>query len=281
MMEEFKNKNIVLVTKHDKGKVIKPLMEEETGCNIICDNSLDTDQFGTFVRDIQRKLSQKETARAKIYAALEGTEYTLGMASEGSFGPHPYYPVPWNVEIVMLHDIVSGFEVQGMYEGFDTNFAHRIVSSFEEAVSFAEKIGFPGHHLILRPDNEYSGEIFKGIDSWEILEKVFDICLRSSSEGSVFMETDMRAFANPTRMANIGKAVTDLIEKLKNRCPVCGAPGFIVVEKIPGLRCELCGGRTKLIEKTVSCCQSCAFREEKPRSDILKAPAKYCDYCNP
>lgn len=281
MISEFINEKILLITKHKKEKVIQPLMEKEIGCKIICDNKIDTDQFGTFVRDIPRVLSQTDAAKAKIVAGLKGSNYRIGIASEGSFGPHPYYPVPWNHEIVLLYDIESGLEVKGIYDGPDTNFAHKYTSNYDEAVTFAKRIGFPEHHLILRPDDEYSLEIYKDIDSWEKLDSIFSLCKEKSSGEVVFMETDMRAHGNPTRMANILKATLDLIEKLKVKCPCCGAPGFLLVENIPGLKCELCGSKTKLIERSIYSCYRCKNRLEKKRVDIEKAPATYCDYCNP
>lgn len=281
MISEFINKKVLLITKHKKERVIQPLMEKETGCIIVCDKNIDTDQYGTFVRDIPRVLTQTDAAREKIIAGLECSGYNMGIASEGSFGSHPYFPIPWNNEVVMLYDIESGLEVKGVYAGPDTNFAHFYASNYEDAVIFAEKIGFPEHHLILRPDDEYSKEIFKDIDSWEMLEYIFDLSKEKSTGNMVFMETDMRAQGNPTRMANIEKATKDLIEKLKMRCPCCGAPGFLSVENIPGLECELCGTKTKLIEKSIYSCHRCKHMLEKKRVDMDKAPATYCDYCNP
>lgn len=281
MISEFINKKILLITKHKKEKVIQPLMENEIGCRIICDSNIDTDQFGTFVRDIPRILSQTDAAREKIIAGLKGSGCTIGIASEGSFGPHPYYPIPWNHEIVLIYDIESGLEVTGVYDGPDTNFAHFYTSNYDEAVMFAKKIGFPEHHLILRPDDEYSLVIYKDIDSWEKLDSWFRICKEKSSGEVVFMETDMRAQGNPTRMSNIEKATVDLIQKLKMRCPCCGAPGFKLENSIPGLKCELCGAKTKLIEKSIYSCYRCKYKVEKRRDDLDKAPATFCDYCNP
>lgn len=281
MIEEFKNKKILLITKHKKEKVILPIFEKEVGCKVICDSVFDTDQFGTFVRDIPRKLSQTDTAREKIIAGLKDRDYTIGVASEGSFGSHPYYPIPWNHEIVLLYDRETGLEVKGIYDGPDTNFAHTYASNYDEVVKFAEKIGFPEHHLILRPDDEYSKDIFKDIDSWYKLDRIFKLCKELASGDVVFIETDMRAHGNPTRMANIEKATSDLIEKLKVNCPCCGAAGFVLVESIPGLKCELCGSKTKLIEKSVYHCFRCKHRLEKKRVDLEEAPATFCDYCNP
>jgi len=66
----------------------------------------------------------------------------------------------------------------------------------------------------------------------EKLEEAFKWCLSNSRTGKVFIETDVRAHANPTRMKNIEKATHDLISKLNSTCPNCGAPGFIVKLKL-------------------------------------------------
>ena len=42
-----------------------------------------------------------------------------------------------------------------------------------------------------------------------------------------FIETDMRAFKNPTRMEAIEKATENLIENIQSECPKCQSPGFI------------------------------------------------------
>jgi ribosomal protein S27AE len=62
----------------------------------------------------------------------------------------------------------------------------------------------------------------------------------------------MRAHANPTRMKNIKKATEDLISKLHKFCPNCGAPGFIVSERVKGLPCELCGLPSDIVLKALA-----------------------------
>ena len=83
----------VLATMHGKERVIAPLVQRALGVHLEVPNGFDTDRFGTFSREVPRKHSAIETARAKIIAALEQIPCArVGLASEGSFGPHPQVP---------------------------------------------------------------------------------------------------------------------------------------------------------------------------------------------
>ena len=84
--------------------------------------------------------------------------------------------------------------------------------------------------------------------------------------GQVFIETDVCAHANPTRMDHIRLATEDLVKKLCSLCPTCGAPGFWIVERVAGLPCADCGAPT---------------RETRERANRQYADPGCCDYCNP
>ncbi|PKM93151.1 MAG: hypothetical protein CVU84_17220 [Firmicutes bacterium HGW-Firmicutes-1] len=281
MKKIFENRKIALLTKHKKEKAIKPVLEKTTGCELIVETRFDTDKLGTFSREIKRPKSQLDTARMKIRRGMKLLKTDIGIASEGSFGSHPYAPIPWNVELVLLYDKKENMEIYGVYEGSETNFAHLKTDCFDKALKFAEQIGFPEHFLILRPDDEYSKHIIKDIDCGEKLKETFNWCLTKSRTGNVFIETDMRAHANPTRMKNIEKATQDLIAKLMKFCPKCDAPGFIIKEAIKGLPCDLCGLSSEMTLKYIYSCHKCKHEQEElyPRGQY--APAQYCNYCNP
>lgn len=44
--------------------------------------------------------------------------------------------------------------------------------------------------------------------------------------GAIFVEADMRAHRNPTRMAAIERATRDLVRRFHSRCPQCDQSGF-------------------------------------------------------
>lgn len=278
-MNFFKDRDILLVTIHQKEKVIKPLLEREFGCNIHV-SKLDTDQFGTFTRKISRQQSQFDTARKKVTMGMKLTNHHAGVASEGTFGFHPFAPIPWNTELVLLKDDELGLELHGYYEGLDTNFRHQIVQDYLSALQFANEIGFPDHHVILRADDEHSSVMLKDITNESLLQEAFNYCFNKSTNRQVFIETDMRAYANPTRMKNIETATRQLIEQANSLCPTCGTPGFRVVRKVPGRLCEQCHAPTKQIVQHVYACSTCQHQQTEYLGDMYTSP-RYCDFCNP
>ena len=63
-------KTAALATMHGKERVITPLVETALGLSVRRPSALDTDQFGSFSREIERTGSQLVAARAKIAAAF-------------------------------------------------------------------------------------------------------------------------------------------------------------------------------------------------------------------
>lgn len=115
----------------------------------------------------------------------------------------------WNVEIVVLVDDVRAITVVGSAQGAAVS-KHLSSGAWETAVRFARESGFPGHGLVVRPDTSDDGRIIKDIHSWETYEEVFSRTKALSSNATVFIEVDLRAHANPTRMELIKRAAEDL-----------------------------------------------------------------------
>jgi hypothetical protein len=280
----FQNRLAVLATMHQKERAIAPLLETE-GINVIVPSQFDTDCFGTFTREIKRLGTQIEAARLKAQKVLELTGETIAIASEGSFYPHPAFPfISCDREIVLLLDKDNDLEIIGQEISTETNHSHSQISTIEEALKFAAKIGFSEHGLVVMSSKATTNkeEIFKGIITEEKLIKTVENSLKNSSTGVIYLETDMRAMYNPTRMKVIEKATRNLIEKLKSFCPQCSSPGFDIVERSPGLPCGWCSLPTSLIKVAIYQCQKCNYRQETLFPDGLeKADPTYCQYCNP
>jgi hypothetical protein len=85
----FKNRKLLIATKHQKEKVIAPIVESELGVTCFIDNSFDTDILGTFTGEVERELDPISTVREKCLQAMKINNCDLVIASEGSFGPHP------------------------------------------------------------------------------------------------------------------------------------------------------------------------------------------------
>lgn len=281
----FTGRVAVIATMHEKEKAIAPILESELGVQCIVPNGFNTDIFGTFTRDIARPADQIATAKLKAKKALEITGETIAIASEGSFAPHPDLPfIASNREIVVLVDTLNQLEIVGQEISTETNFNSQSVRTVEAAESFARKIGFPSHGLVimLSADSSEREEIFKGINTEDKLRKIVTFALSKSSTGKVHIETDMRALYNPTRMQNIAKATKNLIQKIHQICPNCGCPGFDAIAQRRGLPCGLCNLPTSAIRSVVYQCQKCSFQQEKlfPQGVKVADPAQ-CMYCNP
>lgn len=282
-MDLFANRVAVLATMHGKEAAIAPLLQTELNVKTIVPANFDTDAFGTFTREVKRPGDQLTAARLKAQAAMQLLNQSLGLASEGSFGPHPAIPyLPCNRELVVLLDTVNDLEIVGQYFATNTNYRHQVVTSLDAALTFAQQVGFPTHGLVVMPTEQPSdpAAIVKGIvTEAELEQSVLPLLQR---QGSAHLETDMRAMVNPTRMQAIASATQDLIHKLRSCCPRCGTPGFDVRDRKPGLPCELCRTPTTLTLAAVYHCKKCDFTQQLLYPDGMKlADPAQCPYCNP
>ncbi len=282
----FKGRVAVFATMHGKESVVRPIFERSLGISVVVPEGLNTDIFGTFSRDIERQGSPLETARTKILKALEITGETIGVASEGSFGPHPMIPfVPGDEELIVLLDTQNNIEVVGRAVSTKTNFASRVVETLDEALAFATKVGFPDHGLIMMTSDDVevlSEQIVKGIVTQQQLEAAFEKVQAWAPDGKVRIETDMRAMYNPSRMQVIEQACLDLVKNLAHSCPNCQIPGMALETRVPGLLCSLCGLPTDHTLKHRFRCGHCDFVEEilYPEGQSECDPG-FCKYCNP
>ncbi len=277
----YAGQRVALLTRHGKERAIAPVLEPELGCRIEHVSDYDTDLLGTFTREIPREGTQIGAARRKARLGMELARVPVGLASEGSFGPDPMTGmIPWNVEYIVWIDDSLGIEIVGFAQGM-ARFGHALAKDWKEAETFARQSGFPEHHMVVRPEGEQDLRICKGISSWEELEEMFQKALDLSANDRVFLEVDLRAHANPTRMEKIRLAAGDLLKKLQSRCPSCQTPGFSVVERIEGLPCGDCGSPTQEYRADIYFCPKCAHRSVQERDGRQYSDPQFCNYCNP
>lgn len=286
--EFFADRVAVLATMHRKEEVIAPLLEQELGLQVIVPSGFDTDRFGTFSREVKRAGNQLEAARAKAKQAMQITGAPVALASEGAFGPHPAMPyLPCNRELVLLIDQQHDLEIVGEVLSTETNFSQTQVKTLAEARQFAERVGFPQHGLVViagdvrsAADLVTADRVVKGIVTEAQLADALDWAFTQAK--TAWLETDMRAMHNPTRMKVIRQAAENLVAKVKRGCPNCGRPGFDTVERRSGLPCGLCGQPTSLTYSVINRCQGCGFEQEiKFPDQVTMADPTYCGYCNP
>ena len=279
--QPYVDRRIAFLTQHCKERVVAPVLEASSGCRVERVAGYDTDQLGTFTRDIPRFGTQLDAARKKARIGMDLAGSPLGLASEGSFGPDPFAGMfSWNVEALIFIDDELGIEVCGMFQG-PCGSEHLLAEDWPAVETFARQAGFPAQKLVLRPDGENDPRIRKGIDGWPGLRAAFAWTQRLSVSGKVFAEFDLRAHAHPGRMENIRRAAEDLAAKLDSPCPACGAPGYALVERVAGLPCADCGAPTREPRAEVWGCVRCAHRDTRERTDATVADPGRCDWCNP
>jgi hypothetical protein len=277
----FSGRKLLIATKHDKEKVIAPVFETELGVTCVLPEGFDTDELGTFCGEIERKYDPITTARNKCLLAMESGNYDLAIASEGSFGPHPsLFFVPADQEFLIFIDKKNGLEISVSELSTDTNFDAREVNNQAELDAFAKSVNFPSHGIIIKDTRDNFTELRKGIINQNELLSTFEHFILKY--GKAYVETDMRALYNPTRMHVIQKACLKLINKIKSACPACSSPGFGVTDARKGLPCDLCGFPTRSTLSYIYTCQKCHFeREEKYPNGKQTEDAAHCDLCNP
>jgi hypothetical protein len=281
MQLPYQGRKVAFLTKHGKQDLLRPILEKALGCHLLHTEDFDTDQLGTFTRDVNRPGSQLEAARRKAKIGMDLTGTNVGIASEGAFGPDPYTGFfSWDTEILLWVDVEHGIEVTGIAHG-PAQSMHREVKSLEEVTHFATEAKFPGHHLVLRPDHQDHPDIFKNIGDEQSLLRAFNSAKLKSSKGVVFVENDLRAFSNPTRQEIIREAANDLIQKLLSACPKCSVSGFWRTKKISGLLCSFCHGPTRLPVAEIWRCQACTYEDEREINSGQFADPSKCDFCNP
>ncbi len=280
-MELFQNRRLVIATMHEKEKVIAPIVENALAVECFVPENFNSDQWGTFSGEIERNEDVLNTLRKKCLLAMKESNCDLAIASEGSFGAHPTaFFAHADDEVLMFMDTKNNLEIVAREITTETNFDGNYVSNEKELHAFALKVGFPSHGLILKSSQENFLKVQKGIIDEKTLVDGFHAIMKEY--GKAYVETDMRALYNPTRLKVIEKVTSKLMEAIQSSCPECETPGFTVTEAISGLPCLWCGQPTSSTLSILYRCKKCNFTAEKkyPHQKTTEDPM-YCDFCNP
>jgi len=278
---------IALATQHGKQQVLARPLRHGLGLTLRHAASVNTDRFGSFAGDQVRSADAPTTCRLKAEAALEALDLDLGIASEGSFGPHPAVPfLAIGQEWLTLVDRRDGFVISQPMLCSHTNFGSCAAADPEACASWLRQVAFPSHALMVRP---HAGEradplpwLAKGIHGAAELAQWMAVAVDLSPLGLAWLETDMRAHCNPTRMASIRRLAFRLVRRVGATCPACEAPGWGLVSTRAGLPCRACGLATELVQLEEFGCVACSHRRLLPRRDgLTAADPGHCPYCNP
>jgi ribosomal protein L37E len=265
-----------LASCHGKDAAIAPAFRQWAGLDVRVPDGIDTDRLGTFTGEVPRPGSMAETARLKAEMGMKAAGLSLGIASEGSFGPHPVMPfLAAAQELLLFADAERGIEVIETGLSEDTNFAVLDIVPGADLDAFLARVRFPDHAIVVRADTRIS----KGIRSRPDLDRLI---AEGVDAGEVRIETDMRAHMNPTRMGQIATLAERLARRIATPCPACGTPGFGRIRTEAGLPCAECGVKTRLVRSIIEGCARCGYERETPRPDgRTEASPAECDLCNP
>jgi hypothetical protein len=281
----YAGRRAVLATQHGKEAAIAPPLLATLGLQVLTAPGIDTDTLGTFTGEIPRAGNMQEAAIAKARLGMAATGLPLGLASEGSYGPHPHIPfVPGGVELLVLVDDERQIVVSEQLIEDRPVYEHALSAGIDELAHFIERIRFPDHAVIARAAKPRADGtmIHKGLRSRAELAQAVRECAAVSLDGQTLVQTDMRAHMNPTRMAALGRLASAFARRLATTCPACELPGFGQVGVETGLPCAECGEATSMVLRLIWGCVGCAHREGRERPDgLTHADAGRCPACNP
>ncbi len=278
----YRGRTVALATKHGKERQIESPLRQVLDVSLCVPGTIDTDFLGTFTGEIPRTGSPTEVVLQKARMGMQLCNLPLGLANEGSFGPHPEMPMLIvDTELLLFVDDERNIQIQEVLVSEDVVAAQCTARLIDELTLFLLRSQFPSHGLIVRPHG-LSEHIVKGITDRETLEQAIKQSVALSPNGLALIETDLRAHKNPTRQRVIARLAERMAQRLLQRCPRCATPGWGRVDVARGLPCEWCGEATRLVSEDVYGCPLCSHREYVPRSDGLRyAPAAQCPICNP
>ncbi|MBP7157092.1 MAG: hypothetical protein KBA60_13850 [Flavobacteriales bacterium] len=282
--DRFAGRTLGVASLHGKERVIgPPLVSALSLEGFRAIEGVDTDRFGAFSGEVQRTLDPLSTAIAKAKHGAEVSGMDLIIASEGSFGPYPPSPfISCNEEFLVLLDARDGSTYEFRHLSLNTIFGGEQCSRLKEVEEFAQRMQFPSHGLVFRPSGKWnSGDrVEKGVQDVERMHALATSFI--SDNGSLWVETDMRAMMNPTRMQVIGETTEHFAKELAMTCPECEQFFFRITGTNAGLPCELCGWPTESIRSYLRTCATCAHSDHEARPDgKMTEEPQYCRNCNP
>jgi hypothetical protein len=264
---------LLLSSKHLKEQILQPLFEAH-GVELFVPLGFDTDQFGTFCGITPRIEGPRQTVKEKCLAGMAFANKRQGLASEGSFGPHPASPfLSINEEWLIYIDLDQNLEIYGHSVSMDLCHQQLDYRSLQLR-QFLTRIQFGAQGLVLKDANS-GAVIAKGLTNEDELLQLLQ------KHPQWILETDLRAHMNPKRQQTIAAAGKDLLQRMSSYCPKCAAPDFSVVERGGQLPCSWCKQPTQTHALLTFYCAHCRFQSIENRKDLMAEDPQYCQHCNP
>jgi hypothetical protein len=277
----YAGRSAVLASKHDKLPLVAPALAT-IGVEVTV-VAVDTDQLGTFSGEVPRPGPPLETAVAKARLGMAAAGCSLGLASEGSVGPHPASPLlTADVEVVVLVDADRDLTVWATATGVDIVAAAQSLHPGTDLATLADRFDLPAHAVIVRPNQGPPAPVFKGLREPSDIAAAVASCAAVSPDGQARVETDLRAHMCPSRRPTIRLAAERLAARLAAGCPACASPGWGPVDAVTGLPCDWCGSPTSELRAEIDGCYACGHRAERAivAAGTTADPGR-CPRCNP
>ena len=292
MFKNYQGATAALATMHGKEIAIAPAMRAQLGLKVITPPDLDTDVLGTFTGETSRVGTMRDVVIRKARLGMRISGLKIGIASEGSFGPHPHIPFfRAGLELMVFVDDERQLIITEALIAEEINHDEAVVVSASELEPFLLRVSFPDHALVVAPNLTASpwwrlhperARSHKGIVSYDELVDVVDRAGRISEDGRARITTDLCAHMNPTRMRVIARLASLLAVRIATECPECHAPGFGRVRPAPGLPCRDCGEESTIPSGDILRCVACEHEREQRRLPICEfAESGQCPRCNP
>lgn len=281
----WRGRRIALATMHGKEAAIGPPVRRRLGADVVVPAGLDTDAFGTFSGEVERTATMGGTALAKARAGMAAAGTPLGLASEGTYGPHPAVPLlSAGLELMVFVDDGRGLVLFESLIDPAPRYDRAVVGPDDDLSALLAAADLPRHALVVAPHapSAPGTGVAKGLRDPAALPAAVRAAAVASADGRAIVTTDLRAHLNPARMATLARLAEALCERLATPCPDCGAPGYGRLRAEPGLPCGHCGTPTGLARGTLFGCPACDRREIVPRADgQTTADPGHCPACNP
>jgi hypothetical protein len=264
---------LLLSSKHLKEQILQPLFDPY-GVELTVNLDFDTDEYGTFCGATPRLEGPKITVKEKCLAGMAFANKRQGLASEGSFGPHPNFPfLTMNEEWIVFLDLDENLEVYG--HSLSLEVCHQQIDyQTAQLEHFLTSIQFGTQGLVLK-DAKNGEVIAKGITKQDHLLDLIQ------QHPQWLIETDLRAHLNPTRQKNIIAAGRDLIARMQSHCPQCAHPDFSVCAYSGHLKCSYCQQPTQTHQFLEYQCTNCQHKMIENRKDKDVEDPQFCNRCNP
>jgi hypothetical protein len=274
-------KQVAVVTLHRKSDQIAPAFREISGFELQ-EIRIDTDLFGTFAGDIERRLPPKENAIAKARKGIEISGISRAIASEGSIGPDPMVPfVISDHEVMVYLDEEEELVISESYRSFEIVAITEEVSLDTPIEPILLKADFPRHKVILTAVGDSGTSIIKDLATIdEIRSGIKELVIRGS-DGRVTIESDLRAHCSPSRQKNIEEVAKLLAKRVATLCPACRRRGFGRIDYERGVPCSECHRiNSEVASRVIDGCDGCGHQES---GEVLREviEAAQCQYCNP